>query len=179
MCNKKSKVKSQKSKLGQTGQTLLELIVVVAVSVIVVGAIVFATIASLRNASFSKNQAQATKLAQEGIEKIRSIRDRDENNKVVFNKGDGTYTSKFSDLWSIHFGCGASLNNCYFRYVSDVLRGSESTIFEDISPSFHRQILIEDQGDGTLQKQVTAIVKWTDFSGPHESRLTTILRKIQ
>ena len=30
----------------------------------------------------------------------------------------------------------------------------------------------------TIEKTVTSVVTWTDFSGVHESRLTTILRKI-
>jgi DNA-binding NarL/FixJ family response regulator len=44
------------------------------VAIIVVGALTFATIASLRNAQFSQNQAQATKLAQEGLEKVKSLK---------------------------------------------------------------------------------------------------------
>ena len=180
MCSKNSKLKCQMSNVmrSQNGQTLLELVIVISVSVIVVGALVFATIASMRNASFSKNQAQATKLAQEGIEKVRSLRDRNEDNKVNFIKRNGEHTSQFSDLWSIQFGCADSISNCYFRLISGSLIGGASTAFEDISTSFRRQILIEDQDDGTSQKKVTAVVTWSDFAGVHESKLTTILRKI-
>ncbi|TSC87428.1 MAG: Uncharacterized protein G01um10147_605 [Microgenomates group bacterium Gr01-1014_7] len=159
---------------NQKGQTLLELIVVMSVAVMVVGALVFATISSLRNAQFAKNQAQATKLAQDGLEKVRSLRDRDTEGSVSYQ----STTSKFSDLWPIPFTCGAG-GNCYFHF------NSSETIFigENSSqsiPPFQRQFLIEDEnGSGMTQKRVTSVVKWTDFSGTHESRLTTILRRIQ
>lgn len=165
---------------SKKGQSLMELVIVVAVVVTVVGALVFATIASLRNAQFAKNQAQATKLAQEGLEKIRSLRNRDEANKVDYTRGDGTHTSKFSDLWSISFTCGAGAN-CYFYFNSSgTLVGGTSVNFElptAVPPNFKRQFQIEDN-DGGTQKKVTAKVLWTDFAGEHESKLTTILRKI-
>lgn len=159
--------------LSNKGQTLLELVVVVAVSVLIIGALVFATISSLRNAQFSKNQSQVTKLAQEGIEKVRSLRDR--NGAVYYTRDDSTQTSNFNDLWSITFRCPT---NCYFSYIAGILTGGASTSFEPIPPSFQRQFQIEDEGDGTTQKKFTSIVKWTDFSGIHESKLTTLLRRL-
>ncbi len=151
---------------NEKGQTLMELIVVSSVSIIIIGALVFATISSLRNAQFAKNQAQATKLAQDGIEKVRSLRDR-----------NGSYNvSQFNDLWAISFSCSTS-PNCYFKFSSSggLVDGSSST-FEDIPPNFTRQVIIEDSGANA--KQVTVVVSWTDFAGVHASRLTTILRKL-
>lgn len=121
---------------SEKGQTLIELIVVIAVIIVVVAALTFATIASLRNANFSQNQAQATKLAQEGLEKVRILRDRD-------TTGAG--------IWS-------------------------TANAESIPPGFRRQFFIEDIG--VDQKKVTVVVTWIDVFGPHESRLTTILRKL-
>ncbi len=159
---------------NQKGQTLLELIVVSAVSIIIIGALVFATISSLRNAQFSKNQAQATKLAQQGIETVRSLRDR--NGLVSYNTGS-SFTSQFSDLWPISFSCPT--NNCYFNFNSSGgLVGGSSDTSETVSTNFKRQIIIEDEGSGNDAKKVTVTVSWTDFAGPHESRLTTILRKL-
>lgn len=159
---------------SEKGQTLIELIVVISVSILVVGALVFATIASLRNASFSKNQAQATKLAQAGLEKVRSLRDRDTDNSIVYNAGSTAF--KFSELWPITLSCGIG-GSCYFYFNSlNQLKNGTSTDFESIAPYFERQFFIEN--NGPEQKKVTVIVRWTDFAGPHESRLTTILRKI-
>ena len=105
---------------NEKGQTLIELIVVVAVSVIVTGALVFAIIASLRNASFSKNQSQATKLAQEGIERVRIGRDK---NRPITNlppvvSWNGTGAS--NSIWNYNFAADCEKEQqgvstrCYF-----------------------------------------------------------------
>lgn len=158
---------------SEKAQTLLELVVVISVVVIVVSALTFATIASIRNASFAQNQLQATKLAQEGVEKVRTLRDRDTDGSM------GTPYGKFSGLWSVQLGCQIEINNCYFYFNLGLLVSGTPVNFESIPPGdFKRQIRIEDYAGGTEQKKVTAIVVWTDFSGPHESRLTTILRRL-
>lgn len=158
------------------GQSLLEVIVVVAVTVIVVGALVFSTITGLRNAAFAKNQSQATKLAQEGLEKIRSLRDRDEQDKVYYDDTK-QQADQFSDLWNIRLSCQS--NNCYFILVGDILRNVNSfSNVEHVEKGLGRRIEIEDIADGSKEKKITAIVSWTDFSGSHQSSLTTILRKI-
>ncbi len=162
--------------MSNKGQTLLELVVVISVVVIVVGALVFATIASIRNASFAQNQLQATKLAQEGLEKVRSLRDRD--GPLDYAIDPSTRTTKFSDLWGITFTCP---NNCYFFLTvesgKDKLVGGTSISFEHIEPNFKRQFQIEEEGaNPAAQKKVTVKVLWTDFAGEHSSKLTTILR---
>lgn len=164
---------SEKGSPSEAGQTLIELVVVVGVLVIVVGALTFATIASIRNAQFSKNQAQATKLAQEGIERVRTLRDRDRADSISYNDGSLT-AGKFSDLWLITLRCPA---NCYFYFnPSGVLISATSSNAELISSgTFKRQFQIEDYASD--QKKVTSVVTWIDFSGSHESRLTTILRR--
>lgn len=190
--------------LSEKGQTLIELIVVVAVSVIVIGALVFAIIASLRNASFSKNQAQATKYAQEGIERVRVGRDR---NKAVTIAGTTEVKSWNGDIFGqgafwdypIYNLCGSGGLQCYFKVSQDgsLNNFASRNTFPDpgndpeLPDQFKRVIIITDSSDTTctslfvadycykVQKEVTSIVRWTDFSGPHESRLTVILRKIQ
>lgn len=180
---------------NESGQTLLELVVVVAVSVMVVGALVFATIASIRNAQFAKNQAQATKLAQEAIEKVRTARDRNqcisiENvNSWNGNNTDCGGTSKES-IWNylINGNCEKQEPNlstkCYFKleptgrlinigFSVESFPTSQSELIPADKPVFRRAIILSDDPNG---KKVTAIVKWSDFSGEHESRLTTILR---
>lgn len=147
--------------LSEKGQSLMELVVVMAVAVVVISALVFATIASLRNASFAKNQLQATKLAQQGLENIRTLRDRDGLVKVDADE------IKFSELQC------SDTNNCFFFFNVGVLQSGTETNFELIPQDFKRQFQIIDED---LQKKVTVVVKWTDFSGSHESRLTTILR---
>jgi len=66
------------------GQSLIETVVAMAVVVIVILALVAVTTVSVRNASFSRNQALATKYAQEAIEKVRASREQNtwENFKI-------------------------------------------------------------------------------------------------
>lgn len=179
MYSKKFEVRSMKYEVFEKGQTLLELVVVIAMGVIVVGALVFATIASLRNSQFSKNQTQATKLAQEGLEKVRGLRDRNQDNTVLYNDGTST-TSKFSDLWDTQFGCTGGTINCYFVLNSSGnLIGGNATTFESLINGFTRQIKLEDGSNYAVEKKITTLVNWTDFSGTHSSTLSTLLRNPQ
>lgn len=157
--------------MNSKGQTLVEVIVASFVGILVVAALTFAVIFSLRNANLAKNQSQATKLAQEGIERVRGLRDR--NGAVDYIRTDGSHTQNFNDLWVISFSCPA---NCYFYFSGTTLMGGTSSNDESIAPNFKRQILIEDQA--AEQKKITAKVKWSDFAGEHESKLTTILGKL-
>lgn len=161
---------------SEAGQSLIEVIVAMTVGILVVTALTFATIFSLRNASFAKNSAQATKFAQEGIERVRTLRDRDGAVSYIISASEST--TKFSDLWPISFSCPS---NCYFYFFpagpSGVLTGGNNVTFESVPlTNFKRQFQIE--GAAVDQKKFTVIVQWTDFAGPHESKLTTILRKL-
>ncbi len=192
-------IKSEDDKRGN-GQSLIELIVVIAVVSIVVGALVFATIGSIRNASFAKNQAQATKLAQEGLERVRSGRDRNSaisigGTSVTFWNGSsssslcsGTSDIKSDSIWCYKISgsglCEDGSLKCYFNVDSNgnlankgFAQNSIPSLAESIPP-FTRVITLSDDSDYQNTKTVTTIVTWKDFSGSHESRLTTILRKI-
>lgn len=178
----------------EKGATLMELLIVVLISTIIVGALVFATIASLRNAQFSKNQTQATKLAQEGIEKIRTARDRNQcinfvSGNVNINSWDGDNTrcngTGTSSFWS--YQINGNCNNCNFNINSDgKLQNFNASAdvpplgAEQPIPSFRRYAVITDDASSfNKSKKVTVIVAWTDFSGSHTSKLTTILRRIR
>lgn len=159
--------------MSSKGQTLIEVIVVATVGVLVVGALTFATLFSLRNAKFSQNQNQATKLTQEGLEKIKSIRDRDQSGQVSYYSTPDDRKTKFSQLWDLNFLCD---NNCYFYLSSGVLTGGTKDNFETVF-SFQRQFKIEDGTSANQEKKVTVLVRWSDATGNHESKLTTVLRK--
>lgn len=157
---------------SEKGQTLMELVVVVGVSAIVVGALVFATVASLRNASFSKNQAQATKLAQEGIERVRAGRDR---NSTIYNlrMGNADVSNwQDNDLWINQIDGSYNFSVAPDGALTRIYNSGES-----IGP-FYRLVILSDDASSATQKTVTVLVSWTDFSGPHQSKLVTILRKL-
>lgn len=172
----------------EKGQSLIEVIVAATVGILVVTALTFATIFSLRNAGFSKASAQATKLAQEGIERVRTGRNR--NAAITnFRIGENLITSWNGDangsgaLWDAQIN-GSCIPNCYFKIMdqSGVLNyvGAAATIppgAEPVPPQFKRAVILSDDANYQNQKKVTVIVTWTDSSGAHESKLTTILGK--
>lgn len=187
---------------SEKGQSLIEVIVTAAVGILVVSALVFATIFSLRNANFAKNSAQATKLAQEGIERVRTGRDR--NSSIIISGVDtvDSWSSTGKPIWGYQIKTSGGCENitvvdskCYFNVGSDGSLSNTASGFAYVSttsaplPSdaesitsagreFHRIVILSDDGSYQNQKMVTVLVTWTDFTGSHESRLTTILRKI-
>lgn len=167
---------------NQKGQTLLELVIVITVGAIIVVALTFATISTLRNAQFAKNQSQATKLAQEVLERVRTGRDRDSSIGSSFTLGGAPVTSwSDNDMWrSITATCSS---NAYFTVDNAGLLSYEACA--NVVPSsilavngFTSSIIIADSATFSSEKTVTAIVSWRDFSGEHESRQTTILRRL-
>lgn len=203
---RKSVVSSRKA-VNQSGQSLLEVIIALTVGILVVLALVFAVIFSLRNANFAKNSAQATKLAQEGIERVRTGRDRNSTINGILIPGVDSWSGS-QPIWNYQIsGSGrcdapavglAPAGKCYFIVnstgaLSNIGSASPSVPTSSaegipaINPIFRRVVLLSDDlnhdeiftnDDYQNQKEVTVIVQWTDFAGEHQSQLTTILRKL-
>ncbi len=86
---------------GSRGQTLIEILIAIAVGTVIVTAVLALATRSSRNANFARNEEQASKLAEEGFEIIRNIRDVNVANSVV-NYSPGTCAgscTKWSDLY--------------------------------------------------------------------------------
>ncbi|OGE14987.1 hypothetical protein A3F00_05035 [Candidatus Daviesbacteria bacterium RIFCSPHIGHO2_12_FULL_37_11] len=169
-----------KNQINSSGQTLLEVIVVIAVGIIIVGVLVFATIFSLRNANSAKTNAQATKLAQEGLEKVRISRDR---SGTIAGFPPGSWVD--ATFWSTNISVSTCIppQNCYFKLDSGDLLYNGSfetpplTQGESIG-NFTRFIILSDDGNFASWKIVESVVSWSDFSGLHQSRVKTVLRKL-
>ena len=171
---------------NEQGQSLLEVIVVVTVGVVIVGSLVFATIASLRNAQFAKNQSQATKLAQEAIEEVRSARSR---NGIIRGLQPGQDQLNWNDDWFWEHKINDTCQPCYFKLALmgelDFLSSGNTSLPDSAklsdNPQFKRVVVLSDDGANNAykkEKKVSVIVGWTDFAGGHQSILTTILRRI-
>ncbi len=173
---------------NERGENLIELMVVLTIAILVVGSLVFAVISSLRNADFSKNQIQATKYAQEGIEALRAMRDRD--GAIINFPPTGSQAGSISswsdpDLWSNRVSAAGACGPCYFLLVDNQqgIQWSENSNGEDIKSEgkFFRYLIFDDEAAPSSyqsEKRVTIIVRWTDTSGSHESKLVTILGKL-
>src|SRR3990167_8541004 len=64
--------------MKQKGQSILEIIITLSILALVLGGLVIVIVNSLKNSQFSKNQAQATKLAEEGLDAVRSMKSNDQ-----------------------------------------------------------------------------------------------------
>jgi len=71
----KSKIQNPKSKKKIQGQSLFEVLFAVAIAAIILVGVVSLSTTSIRNTSYSNNNAQATKYAQEAVEWLRGERD--------------------------------------------------------------------------------------------------------
>ncbi len=174
--------------LNIKGQSLLELVIALSFLIVIVTVITVSTANGLKNSQFSKNQVQATKIAQEGIERVRTIRDR--NYSVCGVNSAPTTLKKFSNMWSescaganclYTFKAGGNL--CQGVAVSDVYwlyKENSSLNFEAIvanGVTFERRITVLDSSPVTT-KEVQVRVTWIDSLGSHSSWLSTILTQL-
>lgn len=171
---------------NEQGQSLIEVLVVGVVAAIMILALIMIVLNSLKNAQFAQNQTQATKLAQDTIDKIRILRDN--NNFLAIS---GTYC--FNALWPTSITdplyCGGINKYCYFKFLSSTsidFAGADvyppvnpGLVTEDLSGGFSRQIRV-NQPDTTFPNtyvNVIVTISWNDSSGPHSSQLETIITK--
>ncbi len=73
----------------ESGQSLVEILAALGVVILVILALVVIATASIRNATFAKNQSLANKYAQEAIERARELRDR--NTDKFFDTSSAAY----------------------------------------------------------------------------------------
>jgi Tfp pilus assembly protein PilV len=180
-------------KLNQLGQSLLEMTIAIGVGVIVLSVMTIITLTGLKNSEFSQNQANATKLAQDGLEQVRAIRDRDQDGSVCMNPlpagwvhddWKGPSSSGGTEFWSYACSGGA----CTFTLNSSgglcsAVGTAAATPYLQLSAAgellnnrFTRKIIIQDNTPpNTDVKNVTSQVTWTDSSGQHQVNLSTIL----
>lgn len=165
------------------GESILELTIILGLIVIVISAVAFATVNGLRNSQFSKNQLQATKLAQELIEGVRTIRDRD------YTVCGPSTIKLWSDLWTNPSCSGVgpckyilkSSGICPATGTSDPfwLEPTAAAVETTVGgAAFKKIILISDFG-GARQKQVSAQVFWSDASGEHKSEIVTVIADVR
>ena len=135
----------------ERGQTLFELVAAIAIGVIIVTSIVAAATLSLGNSNYSKNQANATRYAQEAQEWLRAQKD---SSWATFSSKSGATPQTYclsSLSWPSAGACGAS------NFISGTY--------------FIRQVVLTTLDASTIEARVT--VTWTDGSGTHTSDVST------
>ena len=161
---------------SQTGQALLEITIASGLAVLVISAITVTTIVGLRNSQFAQHQVQATKFAQEGLELVRTIKNR--NCPINASNGVAYYwTDNLSLIWG-NQGDITIQNDIYMPALSPTCHLQSTTVpnTETLNTRFKRVIQLSPlvPVDNTKIK-VTSIVTWTDYSGSHQSELVTVL----
>lgn len=131
----------------ERGQSLFEVVVAIAISALIVVTIVSLVSNSLRNATFSKNSAQAASYAQEAVEWLRSQRDSD---IAAFITNTTTPVWCFRDLsWAIS---GACLD-------TQVISGT---------PFLREARFSSSLVSGKTAIEASVVVSWSDSQGLHQ-----------
>ncbi|TSC89467.1 MAG: Uncharacterized protein G01um10145_624 [Microgenomates group bacterium Gr01-1014_5] len=139
------------------GQSLFELIIAIGIGIIIVTAIVQLVTISVRNASFAKNKNEATRLAQQALEWLRSEKEKDW--AVFYNRtGNPAYWCLPTLAW-IAGQCGSG----------QTISGSttftrQATLDQDD---------IDDDGEVIDIAVVVVTVFWTEGGKTHQSQVTT------
>ena len=155
---------------NQKGQTLIEALVSLSIAVAVVGAITVVVISSLNNATFTRNQNQATQYAQEGIEIVKRVSLSESSPNFKALPGD-TYCLDKSNTQLDEPLTNPGTGGCGFNVASIFSR--------EVNIDHNNSDPQEGCGGNT---KVTVKVKWSDnkcqdASGPfcHEVALTSCL----
>jgi Tfp pilus assembly protein PilV len=163
------------------GQTLLEIVVTMGLGLVVITGIAVVTVNGLKNSQLAKNQSIATKLSQQGLEKVRSIRSQ---NCTVKNDITEYYWQNQTDPLKLVYKHPDFAVTPPPRFIIKssntspcLVDNAHATQSDDADmvnfSNFKREIELSNLSGFTSVIRVTAIVTWSDYSGDHESRLVT------
>lgn len=137
----------------ESGQTLIEVMAALTVTVLIIVALLAATTIAVRNSQFAQNQALSTKYAQEGMEFLRVLRD----------KYPGQTAGQFF-AYPVNLQC--------MGLPSDTP-----------TPVFTRTFACENAtpapGNPVTKVKATVTVTWTDSKGTHKSEQVSYFTKWQ
>lgn len=175
----------------QNGQFLIEAIVTIAVALVIIGSILALVNASNRRATAARQATQASKLAEEGMEIIRNIRDVNGDGLVRVGSGDidinlicksGPKFCKWSELYASD---QANPTNAYLSFgcvpnqwcLVDTQPASESSLLG----IFSRSVVISDDkididGDGSEDAICAAPDSGSDLTLNDVKRVTVTVQ---
>ena len=186
---------------NEKGQSLIELLVAIGLGMVIVGSLVSLGNANTRRATQSRQENQATKLAQEGAEIVRNVRDVNWPGSVRMGNRDAggscssspycTWDELFSDT-NPQVSQSGRVDTCGGLPINQwCLRTGTETVTLAGSPSiFSRRVIIEDTlivggsicTDAFLPaktpkdiKRVTVEVSWNTPTGTNTREAVTCL----
>ena len=142
------------------GQSLFEVLIVIAISALIIVAIVSMTTNSIQNSTFAKNNALASTYVQQASEWLRGQRDSDTNTFITYAKTVGASNPGWclKDL-SWPAGTGLCASNDYIF----------GTIF------IRQATFVVVPSNGKNLVTATISVSWKDSKGTHNVTSTTYL----
>ena len=140
-----------------SGQSLVEVVVTLAIASLVVVALVFGATIGIRNVQFSRNQSRAMELNREASEWLRVEK-----------------RISWSQLWS-KGSDGEGTTYCFSGLNFNKKRGCYSD--ELIDSKFTREGVLKQLGSEDDKLEITITTNWEDASGDHNETITTYLTK--
>lgn len=118
---------------NESGQTLIEVLAALTAAVVIIAAIVSASLNALTNSEFTRDQNTATQYTQQGLELMRDMRNQNIASFSASYLPDGTYclassctflNSSNSDCWQM---TGLSCKQNVDKFVREVVVAHNST----------------------------------------------------
>jgi Tfp pilus assembly protein PilV len=140
-------------KMNEKGIGLVETVLALGVAVAVITSLVSLTLYTLRSSQQSKYMLQATKLANEELERVRAKRD------------SGSWTVFMSSLKSSETNINCELNPCSISPTYVVTQAVEQIPIPGLTQTISRSFTIDDPIDGSIAGtetmiRVTVTVGW-------------------
>jgi len=140
----------------KSGQSLVEVVVSVAISALIIVALLIGAVIGIRNVQFSRNQSRAMELNREASEWLRAER-----------------KFSWSKLWSR--GSAGGVTYCFSDLNFDLSSSCSSGDDDKIDGKFIREGVLRQEDSDKLE--VTIITSWQDPMGEHNETITTYLTK--
>lgn len=139
------------------GQSLIELLIALGIAAFVIVALVQSMVTGAKNTRFAKNQTLATRYSQQGIEKVRNLRD----------------TLGWAGFYNTYNGADLCMDQ------GDPANWTSAPCTANLDNFFIRETTIDD-ADGLGNRLLINIkTSWTDSDGTHMSEQNTELTRWQ
>jgi len=152
-----------RKRLNCNGQSLIEVVISIALAAILAISLISTTLITQKTSQSAKNNTEATKLAQEGVETIRVLRDR-QGYDVLLN----------GDCYTLEYSVPGNIDSLQFYTARCVTEPKGELIQPNNESSFYRTYKIEDAPSSTDVKLVTVTIKWDESGGQKEVKHETI-----
>lgn len=179
---------SKWKKISQKGQSILEVAVSLGLVTVIITVLTVTTLNGLKNSQFAKNQVLASSLAQQGIELVKSMRQRDCAIVLTQGTNPGSYywfdRTKGTLIWEAGIppisGTNPIPEDNTFSFVVNtsactVTQNASSGNGEFINGGFTRKIKLERLTSNPQILRITVDVFWSDFSGEHTAQNVSLL----